>query len=276
MKKLILLTTALLASLALSAQNKENTVATFNIDNDEQITLSGNDNSGGVTLGVAGYNINLSKPKINSVTPQSKAEVNTRKRYFTMGDHLKLGWANLTPVSYTGYSAEQSDFLDINGGRSCNLQIGLAGLHLGLDRNNVVTFKTGIDIRCSYYVLNPTTSFNYTEGKIQPLALAAGTKKSKFCVSYAQLPISFLIKPNDDITIGLEGYAGVLLNNYTKSKRPKVKTYGIQGFNPYIYGTSVSLSYKRIGIYCDYSFSELFAPGKGPSTNMFSMGFIIR
>ncbi len=270
MKKIVTLI-ALALCIGAKAQQTD-TLATFAVGDNEKITLKGSDAQGGVTLAVAGYNIAFGKP---IATKEPLPKLNTRKQVFTMFGDINLGFAALTPIDYSAYSTADAGFLDSSLGKSLYLGFNIASLELGIDRRNLLVFKTGIDFKSYYYRLGNTTSITYSEGMIQPVTLDSEMKKSLFATGYFVLPIALEINPNKKLSYEAKAYAGVLAETSTKYKKPKVKIQGIDGFNPYIGGVTLSATYNDIGIYCDYAITELFESGQGPATNAISFGLAI-
>ncbi len=271
MKKIVTLI-ALMLCLGANAQQAD-TLATFAVGEQEDITLKGSDAQGGVTLAVAGYNIKLAQPEAEK---RPDWDLKTRKRVFTMGESVQLGLASLAPADYSAYSANDAGFLDgASFGKSIYFGVNIASLQLGIDRQNKFVFKTGVDSKNYFFRLGNSTSIAYSDGMMRPVTLESEKKKSLFSSSYFVLPLAFEYNPSKKLSFEVKGYAGFLIGSYSKYKKPKVKAKGLEGLNPYIGGATLSATYSNVGIYCDYAITELFKKGQGPATNAISFGLTI-
>lgn len=109
------------------------------------------------------------------------------------------------------------------------------------------------------------------------------TKKSKLSATYLNLPVmlNFESKPGESkksFHLNAGGYAGVLLGARTKYKtvtNDKFKSRDDFGLSQIQYGLTGSIGFGSFNLYANYALSDMFATGKGPNVNPFSVGIIL-
>ncbi len=296
MKKLVIIAVAILySSTALWAQEpaeRKDTIATFKVENSDDVVLSSND--GTVSINVAGYSIGLSQrknsgydarqlhlsngglytTKVQYEDPGNPTSKVTKRKISTVSfaSNSQLGVIMLTSPDYSAYGAADQGFLDLRWSKSIYYGLDLVGLHVPLDPKEVVTLKTGVNLMCYNFTFDSSITLNYTDGAITPTAIDSSYKKSKLTTAYASIPLSLSIKVSKKFTIEPGVYAGLLINSHTKYKSPKVKSDYLKGVNQAVAGASLAVTYDGVGIYCNYNATSLFEQGRGPETQAISFG----
>ncbi|MFI3261601.1 MAG: outer membrane beta-barrel protein [Rikenellaceae bacterium] len=275
MRNIIL--TIFIASVALakiSAQNKD-TIATFNVDGNEKITLRQNDKNGGVTIDLAGYEIVFGEHKGAAVKTAAKSKKKTDKVKFSILTDINMGFTTLISSDYTSNTVDDKNLLDLNQGKSIYFSSNLVGISAPLDSKGALTLKTGINLKCFNFTFADDITIDYQDGKIVTVDIDESNKKSKLTTAYLGVPLSLSLKVKNKFYIEPGVYAGLNINAHTKYKRPIVKNGNIKGINPVIAGAMLKVRYNKIGFFGDYTFTNVFRNDVGPKAKVFSVGLTL-
>lgn len=227
---------------------------------------SGNDD---YIISIGGYDILMGQegPK------QKKFKMSCKpKSSLDMFSGMEMGWCNLVRTDYAGY--DQQDFLDCrNGLRSFHFGVDIVKATVALNQSRSLYFVTGVQMNNENYSFKNHVTLGYENGKIIPIIpLSSDYKKSKLVTTYFAVPLGFKWDLFRETSLTAYGFGGVLVESYTKYKKPKHKDHGIDGLNPFQYGVGATLSFDDYGIFAKYSTSPLFENGKGPKAYSFSTG----
>ncbi len=293
MKKIVITLALILTALCTISAQEQDTIATFKVDNGDDVVLSSKDD--GVAINIAGYNISLSQDE-NAKYDQhqilascggieiQKVELeedkftakSLKKSKLNFASNSKLGLISLSKPNYSAYGANSQNFLDLRPWKSIYYGLDLVGLRLPIDYKERFTLKTGINLMCYNFTFARNITLSYQNEMITPIALENPTKKSKLTTAYAAIPLSLRVQLTKKLSIEPGIYAGLLINSHTKYKKPKVKSDHLRGVNQAIAGASLSLYYNGMGLYCDYNFTNLFNQGRGPETRALSAGITFK
>lgn len=217
--------------------------------------------------------------KTGDSTEKKKAYKNVRTRYGI----LEAG-INGYHATATGFDAPDGypEFA-LNYAKSINVNVHLFQQRVNLVKRHV-NLKYGLMLGFHDYRLadrqqtilprQPTLAFTEIDET---------TKKSKLSATYLNLPVmlNFESKPGkskNSFHLNAGGYAGVLLGARTKYKtatNDKFKSKDDFGLSQIQYGLTGSIGFGHFNLYANYALSEMFATGKGPSVNPFSVGIIL-
>jgi hypothetical protein len=226
---------------------------------------SGNDD---YIISIGGYDILMGQegPK------QKKFKMSCKpKSSLDMFSGMEMGWCNLVGTDYAGYG--QQDFLDCrNGLRSFHFGVDIVKATVALNQSRSLYFVTGVQMNNENYSFKNHVTLGYENGKIIPISISSDYKKSKLVTTYFAVPLGFRWDLFRETSLTAYGFGGVLMESYTKYKKPKHKDHGIDGLNPFQYGVGASLLFDDYGIFAKYSTSPLFESGKGPKAYSFSVG----
>ncbi|MFR9620953.1 MAG: hypothetical protein SNH63_07035 [Rikenellaceae bacterium] len=190
----------------------------------------------------------------------------------TLSD-VKFGLITLTSPDYSGYGADEQDFLDLRSGKSIFFGLNLLGFESPIGSKRRASLKAALSLMCYNYTFLDDITIVYQDRRITPMALDADYKKSKLTTLYLTIPVSLSLKVAKHLSLEPGIYAGALIKSHTKYKRPKVKSDYLGGLNDFVAGVSFGITNQRgIGIYCDYNLTDLFAEGRGPQTNAITFG----
>jgi hypothetical protein len=107
-------------------------------------------------------------------------------------------------------------------------------------------------------------------------------KKNKLTDAYVSIPLMlhFNSQPHgsNSFNIAVGGYAGILLDSYTKQisdERGKQRIHDDYSLNPYRYGLTAQIGYDWFNLYANYDLSNTFQQDKGPDATTLSFGIIV-
>lgn len=277
MKKPLLFFAALFLGVATFAQTTDtlkSAGAATPIDTEqENAILSRGSQRGELVLSVGSQQITLGSASSQKRMEQHSAAISVKGNRIAFGlSAFELGFSLLTSIDYGGFTPNEHGFMDQKVGKSIHVGWRVFDLQLALNRTGSVAFVTGISVGWDNYRFDPCWSIEKVDGKIRPLALEAGYKKSKLATSYIGLPVGLKFRPARKIELSVMGYGELVTDAWTKVAKPKSK-HDLRGVNEFRFGVEVSATYKKLGVYYKHSFTPLFESGVGPKCYPISVGF---
>lgn len=185
---------------------------------------------------------------------------------------MDLGFNMLTGVNYYGPWEGQGDFLDMNGWKSIRIVWEPASVEIALDRKGSVSICAGIRLYADNYTFSRPYTISYGSDDIpMPHKIDTYVKKSKITATYIGIPLRLSFRIYDDMRI--TGYAAgdIMMKAHTKYKRPKTKG-NLYCISPWRLSVGGCITYRDIGVYCEYSTSPLFEAGTGSDARTISIG----
>lgn len=180
------------------------------------------------------------------------------------------------------------DYLNLNYGKSINLNLNLVEYHIRLYKNYIaLTTGAGFEFN-RYFFAKGNMSLLPTKDSVSAAPFVVNFKKNILKSSYITVPLLLQFNtnknPNKAFHFALGGYfsynLGVQLKQlYTLGDTDyKIKTGDNNSFNvnPFKYGAMVRMGYKKVNIYATYAASELFQNKTfGPTLHPFSVGITL-
>jgi hypothetical protein len=174
-------------------------------------------------------------------------------------------------------------FLDLNTGRSWNINLNFAQFSLGFGSSNT-GIVTGLGFEFNnYFFDNANTIIEENDYAIGLPLEPANLAKTKLVTSYLRVPLIIETQfPRTNrskqvhISAGLVG--GVKLGSHSKvmykdgDGKDKEKNHDDFNINPLRYGLTARIGYGGMSIYGDYYITGMFIADKGPKVHPFSMG----
>ena len=204
----------------------------------------------------AGYGITLGNKDAAVQKPASRKSGSPARVSTSFGiASLDIGFNILDNPACYGPWAGIDDFLD-----------------LSLDRRARLLFSTGIRLAFDNYAFSrPYTLTMDDNGSLMPLKLEQIVKKSKFTATYAGIPVKLSVRLAENVC--LSGYVTgeILLKSYSKYKKPKVKEE-LSGFSLWKVTAGGSLTFYKVGIFCDCGIIPLFEGGTGSDVRTVTVG----
>ena len=221
----------------------------------------------------AGYGITLGNRDAAVQKPASRKSGSPARVSTSFGvASLDIGFNILDNPACYGPWTGMDDFLDLSTGKSVRIGWDLAAVRVALDRRARLLFSTGIRLAFDNYAFSrPYTLTMDDNGSLMPLKLEQIVKKSKFTATYAGIPVKLSVRLAENVC--LSGYVTgeILLKSYSKYKKPKVKEE-LSGFSLWKVTAGGSLTFYKVGIFCDCGIIPLFEKGTGTDVRTVTVG----
>ncbi len=228
------------------------------------------ENRGELVLAVGGQQITLGATK----EPRQKGlvEVRDTKNNWEFGwGAIEIGYSLLTSIDYAGYAPLEHGYLDQQIQGSVHLGWRVFNAEFSLNRKGTVSLTTGMSVGWDNYRLNPAWTLDKVDGKIVPVALEEGKKKSKFVTTYWGLCLGMKFYPARHLELSVFGYGELITDAWTKVTKPKEK-HDMQGLNTFQFGIEATITYRQYGIFFKHSVTPLFKTDVGPKCFPYSVG----
>lgn len=200
---------------------------------------------------------------------------------------FSMGLSNFTDQDFSISRSGTDEFMDLNTGKSWNMNINFAQYSLNLI-NNKFGLVTGLGLEFNFYRFDSDNSIQKdADGVIinQDLPATWNVEKSKFTTTYATLPILFELHSSSSQHKGIVFAAGVVggakLGSNTKvvykedGDKKKDRVRNDYSLNPFRYGVTARLGVGDWLVYGTYYLTPLFEDGKGPELYPFSVGLAL-
>ncbi len=204
---------------------------------------------------------------------------------------FSIGLSNFVDKDFELSRIASEEYMDLNTGKSWNMNINFAQYSLNLI-NNKVGLVTGLGLEWNYYRFDNdnTIQENPTTGEIEPVDLSVlqptwNIEKSKLSTTYATMPLLLEFHSSSyqhsGIVFAAGAIGGLKLGSNTKivykegSDKNKDKTKDDYNLAPFRYGLHARLGVGDWLVYGTYYLTPLFEKNKGPELYPISVGFAL-
>lgn len=207
----------------------------------------------------------------------------SRRRFTPHWSGFEIGINNFMTADYSMSLPAADHYMDLNTGKSYNVNINFAQLGIGLTRR--IGFVTGVGFEFNSYFFDGNNNIRKDEFGVVGIydATADGIvlDKSKFSTIYFTVPLllEIQIPVTRYRTINIAGgvIGGAKMSSQTKMKyydngKKKIKEKDDYSLNVLRYGPTVRIGYESFQIYATYYMNGLFKDGKGPELYPFQVG----
>ena len=219
---------------------------------------------------------------------QEDEDNKTRKRrYYHFKGHwegFEIGLNTFLDSDYAMTLPPGAEFMELNTGKSWNVNINFMQYSIGLVANNI-GIVTGLGFEFNNYHFDGNNNIHKdATGIIEELPYAFSLEKSKLATTYLTLPLLLEISVpgrRDGFHISGGAIAGVKLSSRTKviyrdgGDKQKDKVKGDFNLSPLRYGLTARIGFKMINLYANYYITPFFEDGKGPELYPFSIGLVL-
>lgn len=189
---------------------------------------------------------------------------------------VELGLNNFMDINNSLSRSGASDFMDLNTGKSINLNLNFLQYSLGLGTSRI-GLLTGMGFEFSNYRFDGDNSIqkNSINRNIESKPFDTNLAKSKLTTTYLTVPLllegQLFGKDRSDrmyISAGLIG--GLKIGSHTKvvyqenGRKQKDKVRDDFNLSSFRYGFTARVGYKALNLYANYYASSLFEKNKGP------------
>ncbi len=206
-----------------------------------------------------------------------------RRRFTPHWSSFEIGLNNYLTSDFSTNLPDNEYFMDINTGKSLNININFAQLGIGLSR--YFGLVTGLGLEFNNYHFNGNNNIMKNElGVIVEYDAGADgiyLDKSKLSTTYFVIPVLLeaQLPVNRYKTINLAAgvISGAKIFSHTKMKyyengKKKIKEKDDYSLNILRYGPTVRLGYECFQIYATYYLNTLFKENKGPELYPIQIG----
>ncbi len=226
------------------------------------------------------FNSDFSKSEIYSFFSQDDDEDKSdgrrraRRRFHPHWTGFEIGPNGFLSSDFSTSLPAGLTYLDLNTGKSYNVNINFAQLGLGFSRHFGIVTGLGFEFN-NYRFDNNNNITKDDQGVVGPFYPAAGIvfEKSKLATVYFTMPLMLElhipVKYHSTINIAGGMIGGVKLGSHNKmvfddGGKQKVKEKNDFSLNVLRYGPTVRIGYENFQIYITYYMNGLFKENKGP------------
>ncbi|MBS0010516.1 MAG: outer membrane beta-barrel protein [Bacteroidales bacterium] len=205
-----------------------------------------------------------------------------RRKFTPHWTAFEIGINNYVTPDYSMSLPSELSYMDLNTGKSFNVNINFAQLGIGLSRH--FGLVTGLGLEFNDYKFEGNNNITKDdEGVISALYPADGIvyEKSKFSTSYLTMPLlleaQIPVHHRRTLNIAAGAIGGVKLGSHNKmvyydGGKQKVKESDDFSLSVLRYGPTLRLGYESFQVYATYYMNGLFITGKGPELYPFQLG----
>ncbi len=198
---------------------------------------------------------------------------------------FEMGLNNLSTEEFSLSLPASDHFMNLNTGKSWNVNINFLRYGLGLIGNNV-GIVTGLGFEFNDYRFdNNNTIMKDDNGMIVEGTYGLPLEKSKFATAYLTAPLLLELqvptgKHNKRLFLSGGVIGGLKIGSHTKvvykedGNRQKVKDRGDFNLSPLRYGVTARIGYRALKVFANYYLTPLFEEGAGPELYPFSVGLV--
>jgi hypothetical protein len=199
----------------------------------------------------------------------------SRHRFTPHWSGFEIGFNNYLGAEYSSTLPPAYNFMDLNTGKSMNININFAQLGFGITRH--FGLVTGLGFEMNDYVFEGNNNIMKNDmGEIVEYNAdldGISLDKSKLSTTYFVVPVLFElqvpVKRGNTINLAAGAIGGAKIASHTKmvyhdDGRQKVKEKNDFSLNLLRYGPTVRVGYESFQLYATYYMNGLFKDGKGP------------
>jgi len=196
---------------------------------------------------------------------------------------FEIGLNNYGTDYFSTSLNNESDFMELNTGKSLNFNLNIIEYSFGITHN--AGFVTGLGFEFNNYRFDKPYNLGYNEARyIVPDTLSNIIyDKNKLSTTYLTVPLLFEFQipmgPKEKnklfFSAGLIG--GLKIGSHTRitSKDNDLKTKDDYNLSPFRYGITARAGYKMINIFAIQYLTPFFEKNKGPYLLPFSVGLVL-
>lgn len=198
---------------------------------------------------------------------------------------FEMGLNNFSTEGSSLTLPASDNFMNLNTGKSWNVNINFLQYGLGLVGNNI-GIVTGLGLELNDYRFdNNNTVMKDPNGMIVEDPYVLPLEKSKFATSYLTVPLllEFQVpagKRNKRLFFSGGVIGGLKIGSHTKvvyredGNRQKVKDRGDFNLSPLRYGVTARVGYRALKVFANFYLTPLFEDDAGPELYPFSVGLV--
>jgi len=199
---------------------------------------------------------------------------------------FEMGLNNFSTEEFSFSLPASDNFMNLNTGKSWNVNINFLQYGLGLIGNNIgIVTGLGLEFNDYRFDNNNTIMKDVVNGMIVEDTYVLPLEKSKFATSYLTAPLLLELqvptgKRNKRLFFSGGVIGGLKIGSHTKvvyredGDRQKVKDRGDFNLSPLRYGVTARVGYRALKVFANFYLTPLFEDGAGPELYPFSVGLV--
>jgi hypothetical protein len=238
------------------------------------------------TKGVGSIKYGMTESDPSDVSTGYTGSQTGKKKFNGNWGGVELGFNTYVNSQFQTGLPTAYDFLELIPGKSMTIQLNLFEYNIPLIHKSL-GLVTGLGLWVNNYRFD--NNIILMTDSVMIYGYADTTRsyvKSKLTASYLALPLiiehQFRNKKGNEIFhIGIGGYGAVKLGSKTKTvhihENTKVKTKDHKNYrlNPFKYGITARVGYRKLNFFANYNLSTLFKDNKGPELYPFEAGITL-
>lgn len=217
---------------------------------------------------------------------EDEKDFNYKRKFKGHWKGFEIGLNNLSTEEFSLSLPASDNFMNLNTGKSWNVNINFLQYGLGLVGNNIgIVTGLGLELNDYRFDNNNTIIKDKDNGMIVEDPYALPLEKSKFATSYLTVPLllEFQVpagKRNKGLFFSGGVIGGLKIGSHTKvvyikeGNRRKDKGRGDFNLSPLRYGVTARVGYRALKVFVNYYVTPLFEDGAGPELYPFSVGLV--
>lgn len=196
---------------------------------------------------------------------------------------FEFGLNNYVDENFSTSRSAESEFLDINTGKSWNFNVNFMQFSQGFGSSRV-GMLTGMGFEWNNYHFSNQNSIIKEDGKIAALPLQYVPSKNRLQTLYLNIPILFELQITDNkrnmrpffsvgVVGGLKLYSSTLVKYSENGDKRRISNYDDYYLSSLRYGITARMGYRFVRVYLNYSLSPLFIKDRGPELYPVAFGF---
>lgn len=217
---------------------------------------------------------------------EDEKDFNYKRKFKGHWKGFEMGLNNLSTEKFSLSLPASDNFMNLNTGKSWNVNINFLQYGLGLIGNNFgIVTGLGLEFNDYRFDNNNTIMKHVVNGMIVEDPYVIPLEKSKFATSYLTAPLLLELqvptgKRNKRLFFSGGVIGGLKIGSHTKvvyregGNRQKVKDRGDFNLSPLRYGVTARVGYRVLKVFANYYLTPLFEDGAGPELYPFSVGLV--
>ncbi len=199
---------------------------------------------------------------------------------------FEMGLNNLSTEKFSLSLPASNNFMNLNTGKSWNVNINFLQYGLGLIGNNIgIVTGLGLELNDYRFDNNNSITKDVVNGMIVENTYVLSLEKSKFTTSYLTVPLllEFQVpagRRNKRLFISGGVIGGLKIGSHTKivykedGNRKKDKNRGDFNLSPLRYAVTARIGYRALKVFANFYLTPLFQEDTGRELYPFSVGLV--
>lgn len=249
------------------SSNEEGISLSDKSGNDVVSLRPSNDGAAGLWLKVAGMELQLRPSGSNS----KAEELWLPKKNSDHDALIEAGIPTLSLHNAGMFNDDSINRITNHNARSIQINLTLADAFLPFTRNHSLGLRGRIMASWTNYYFKDFTLGRTDNGDLELLPVPAGTDISKLVTTAIRVPVELQFTFGSNFFVSVGGYGGLVIDSYTKMRKPKVKDKTISAA-PFEAGLTARAGYGNWYVYCNYGMTDLFKTTTQPGIRTLTFG----